>query len=73
METPRIFRPILALLLALVVAASVGPSMAEDALAPDLVLTGELTGADHQTWITAPFQVPAGIERITVEFAYTGR
>lgn len=40
---------------------------------PDLVLEGVLTGAAHQTYVEAPFKVPAGVERLTVEFAYTGR
>ena len=40
---------------------------------PDLVLHGSLSGADHQTYRTAPFAVPDGVERITVEFDYTGK
>lgn len=41
--------------------------------APDLVLRGVLTGADHQTYRTVPFTVPPGVARITVEFDYTGK
>lgn len=41
--------------------------------APDLVLRGELSGRDHQTYRTVPFDVPAGTARITVEFDYSGR
>lgn len=40
---------------------------------PDLVLRGTLTGADHQTYRSVPFEVPTGVERITVEFDYSGR
>ncbi len=40
--------------------------------APDLTLTGVLTGAAHQTYRELPFKVPAGTEHITVEFAHTG-
>src|SRR5579883_1444639 len=40
---------------------------------PDLTLSGQLTGRDHQTYKLVPFDVPAGVDRITVEFAYTGR
>jgi hypothetical protein len=40
---------------------------------PDLVLRGELSGKDHQTYRTVPFTVPAGTARITVQFEYTGR
>lgn len=43
------------------------------AAAQDLVLRGELTGADHQTYREVPFEVPAGTGRITVEVSYTGR
>jgi hypothetical protein len=41
--------------------------------APDVTLTGILTGADHETYREVPFEVPAGVERLTLEFAYTGR
>ena len=40
---------------------------------PDLVLTGKLDGRDNQTYKLVPFDVPAGVDRITVDFAYTGR
>lgn len=40
--------------------------------APDLILTGTLTGAAHETYTEVPFKAPPGVERITVEFAYTG-
>jgi len=43
------------------------------AAAPDLVLRGVLTGADHQTYRSVPFTVPAGVERITIAFDYTGK
>ncbi len=43
------------------------------AAAPDLVLKGKLTGADHQTYVDLPFQVPPGVSRITVSFSYTGK
>lgn len=44
------------------------PSLAPRA--PDVVLDGVLTGADHETYRELPFEVPAGVERVTVEFAY---
>lgn len=43
------------------------------ASAPDLVLRGALTGADHQSYRSVPFTVPAGVERVTIEFDYTGK
>ncbi len=40
---------------------------------PDITLTGELTGSDHETYREIPFEVPAGVTRISVVFDYTGR
>jgi hypothetical protein len=40
---------------------------------PDLTLHGRLDGSDHQTYRTEPFTVPAGVQRLTVEFSYDGR
>ena len=40
---------------------------------PDLTLTGKLDGKDNQTYKLVPFDVPASVDRITVDFAYTGR
>jgi hypothetical protein len=40
---------------------------------PDVVLKGRLTGDAHQTYVDLPFQVPEGVNRITVSFRYTGR
>jgi predicted RNA-binding protein with TRAM domain len=34
----------------------------------DLNLTGTLTGADHQTYVEVPFDVPPGVERLTLSF-----
>ncbi|MDQ0009496.1 hypothetical protein J2T07_001673 [Luteibacter jiangsuensis] len=41
--------------------------------APDLVLRGELTGADQHTYREVPFDVPGGTSRITIDVEYTGR
>lgn len=46
----------------------VGPAAAEE-----LTLTGVMTRADHQTYREVPFRVPAGVTRLTVDFAYTGK
>lgn len=35
-----------------------------------LVLTGQLTGADHESYREVPFQVPEGVKRITVSVEY---
>ncbi|MBO9697103.1 MAG: PHP domain-containing protein [Sphingopyxis sp.] len=37
---------------------------------PDIRVTGEITGADHQTYREVPFDVPEGTERITVTLSY---
>jgi predicted metal-dependent phosphoesterase TrpH len=50
-----------------------GAALAQPARAPDLILTGVLTGAQHQTYTEVPFKLPAGVERITVDFTYTGK
>ncbi|RPE79773.1 CehA/McbA family metallohydrolase [Vulcaniibacterium tengchongense] len=68
---PPIAAPLRALLLLLALAGA--SARAADAPAPDLVLRGELTGADHQTYREVPFEVPEGTARITVQFEYGGR
>lgn len=60
-------------LLALLVVLAWGMAGAALAQSPDLVLKGVISGADHQTYREISFRVPAGVERITVEFSYTGR
>jgi hypothetical protein len=39
---------------------------------PDVVLTGDVTGAQNKTYFEIPFAVPAGTHRISVDFHYTG-
>lgn len=46
---------------------------AQSPRAPDLTLTGTLTGAAHETYTEVPFKVPAEVQRIAVEFSYTGK
>lgn len=57
-------------LLLLIFAAS---AWAQGKSAPDLVLTGEVTGAQNKTYFEVPFAVPPGIHRISVDFQYTGK
>jgi hypothetical protein len=40
---------------------------------PDLVLNSAFSGPDNHTYREIPFQVPAGIGRITIDVSYTGR
>lgn len=46
--------------------------MATTADSPDIVLelAGQLTGADHESYKEVPFDVPAGVKRITVNVSY---
>jgi len=52
--------------------ASTGIAAAQTAQ-PDLVLTGTISGKDHQTYVEVPFVVPQGVERLTIAFEYTGK
>ena len=64
-------RSIFALILTL---GMIGPVSAEDLVpTPDLILSGTLTGADHQTYRELAFKVPARTKQITVAFSYTGQ
>jgi hypothetical protein len=40
---------------------------------PDIILTGSLTGVNHQSYIQVPFTVPNEVQRVTVDFSYTGK
>ncbi|MET3664850.1 CehA/McbA family metallohydrolase [Caulobacter sp. 1776] len=59
--------------LALVILLIASPALAQEGAKPDLVLTGEITGADHQTYKPVIFDVPTGVTRLSVAFDYTGR
>ncbi len=37
------------------------------------MLKGDVTGAQHKTYLDVPFSVPAGVHRISVDFHYTGK
>lgn len=51
----------------------VAAAKAAETRAPDLSLTGALSGAAHETYTELPFEVPVGTGRITVEFSYSGK
>ncbi len=40
---------------------------------PSLVLQGDITHAQNQTYVRVPFAVPSGVFRLTVTFGYTGK
>jgi hypothetical protein len=58
--------------LALLTIAAGKPALAADR-APDLVLKGQIAGADNETYRRVAFDVPAGIKRLTLVFSYTGK
>ncbi len=58
-------------LFALVFLFAVAAASAQQA--PDRILRGELDGRDNRSYRSVPFQVPAGVSRITIDFAYTGK
>jgi len=61
------------LIIATLVLVSVATfGVAQDSTA-DLVLTGEVTGSQNQTYFEIPFAVPVGTHRISVDFHYTGK
>jgi hypothetical protein len=39
----------------------------------EVVLTGDVTGAQNKTYFEIPFDVPVGTHRISVDFQYTGK
>ena len=39
----------------------------------EIVLEGTVHGAQNQSYVKAPFFVPAGVERVTIGFDYTGK
>jgi len=48
-------------------------TLASTAANPDIRLHGTVKGNQNSTYIEAPFDVPVGIERLTVSFRYTGK
>src|SRR6266849_2026602 len=40
---------------------------------PSVVLRGTVAGNQNNTYIEVPFEVPAGTQRLTVSFHYTGK
>lgn len=67
--THRLCRHLVSVMLSLPVLGTVHAAET----APDLVLHGHLQGSDNHTYREVPFEVPAGVNRITVQFDYTGR
>lgn len=61
----------LILLSAFVISAAGFPALAQNSSHPDAVLQGVVHGSQNHTYIKVPFQVPAGVHRVTLTFTYT--
>jgi hypothetical protein len=48
-------------------------SPAPQSLSAELDLEGIVRGSQNQSYVKVPFAVPAGTERVTITFAYTGK
>lgn len=67
-------RQLLQLAAILFLAAIAPAALAEDGgPRPDLVLTGELWRADHERYREVLFNLPEGVTRVSVVFAYSGK
>ena len=60
-------------LLLLIFAALISAHAAQTPSSPDLVLQGEVKPSQAQTYFEVPFNVPAGVHRLTVYFENLGR
>ncbi|MGA3132014.1 MAG: CehA/McbA family metallohydrolase [Terracidiphilus sp.] len=58
------------------VSAVTGAAQTEPTAQPttkDFVLEGTVHGAENRSYVQVPFSVPAGTERVTITFTYTGK
>src|SRR6202453_2722128 len=62
-----------AVCLVLLMLAPLAVAQPANANATDLVLTGDVTGAQNKTYFEVPFTVPTGVHRISVDFHYSGK
>lgn len=71
--SPSVLRPAAALiaLLTLLLPSLAGAQTPDRA--PDRVIEGRITHADHQRYVRAPFDLPAGTDRLVVAFDHDGR
>ncbi len=68
---PAIKRWVESVCLLLLIFAALG--WAQQKTAPDMILTGDVTGAQNKSYFEVPFTVPVGTHRISVDFQYTGK
>jgi len=48
-----------------------GSAPAQHTSKPDLVLQGDVRGAQNHSYVEVPFRVPPGTHRVTIQFTYT--
>ncbi len=70
---PPVFGPVAALVFLLTLFWSSLAAAQTPARAPDLALSGTISGADHQRYLRAPFAMPEGVDRLVVAFDYDQR
>ena len=49
------------------------PERDQPPAAASIVLQGDVTGSQNNTYIEVPFRVPEGLQRVTITFHYTGK
>ena len=64
---------IVGILASLLILHSCLPLLKAQSQQPNVVLEGKVTGAQNKTYFEVPFEVPAGVHRISVDFTYTGK
>ena len=69
MRLRKCYAPLVILVVGIVAASFASAQAAR----PDLVLEGDVTGAQNKTYFEIPFEVPSSIRRISVDFSYTGK
>ncbi len=71
-----VFLPKFVLPSAVVLSLTLGLTLQAQQSAPpitQLILEGTVVGSQNQSYINVPFSVPAGTERVTITFEYTGK
>ena len=68
-----LFRLLLVSSLVAVAARAQQSAPAEQSVSAELDLEGTVSGSQNQSYVKVPFAVPAGTQRVTITFAYTGK
>lgn len=57
----------------LVLLSMLPPLLAQQSSPPDIILQGKVTNPQNKTYFEVPFDVPAAVDRISVDFSYSGK